>query len=82
MPTAANVLDDKAVPDSIFSFAVGCGAFGFLLGTWIAFSASPVVTTALPLIFAIVTGAGGVQIFGGGRGTNIPVRFNVESKSR
>ncbi len=36
---------------------IGAGAFGAMLGAWIALSSSPIVTAALPLIFAI---AGGV----------------------
>jgi hypothetical protein len=49
--------------NSTIGFAVGAGAFGLLLGSWIALSASPVITTVLPLIFGIITGAGGAQLF-------------------
>jgi hypothetical protein len=50
------------VVNSTIAFAVGAGAFGLLLGSWIALSASPVITI-LPLIFGVITGAGGVQLF-------------------
>jgi hypothetical protein len=53
----------RAAANSIIAFAVGAGAFGLLLGSWIALSASPVITTVLPLIFGVVTGAGGAQLF-------------------
>jgi hypothetical protein len=46
----------------LLTMAIGAGAFGFLLGMWIILSASPVVTTLLPLLFGLVGGAGGFQI--------------------
>jgi hypothetical protein len=39
------------------------GALGALIGAWISLSASPVVLTLLPLLFALVGGAAGAQIF-------------------
>lgn len=52
----------RSVTSSIIAFAAGAGAFGLLLGSWIALSASPVITTVLPLIFGVITGAGGAQL--------------------
>ena len=38
--------------------SVGAGAFGALVGTCAALSASPIVKTLLPLLFAVISGAG------------------------
>ena len=42
--------------------ATGMGALGALIGVWAALSSSPVVTTALPLIFAVAGGWGGFSL--------------------
>jgi len=54
--------DRAALGASLWALVSGAGAFGLLLGIWIVLSASPVVTTILPLLFGLVGGAGGLQI--------------------
>jgi len=51
---AASVPSDGAVPAPMIAVILGAGAFGALLGAWIVLSASPVVTTSLPLLFGLV----------------------------
>jgi hypothetical protein len=48
---------------AIVFLSLGAGAFGALLGCWIALSQSPVVTTVLPLLFAFAGGAGGAFLW-------------------
>lgn len=47
----------------IIFVSLGAASFGALLGCWIALSQSSVVTAVLPLLFALVGGAGGAVLW-------------------
>jgi len=46
-----------------YIIAAAAGALGALIGVWISLSASAVVLTLLPLLFGLIGGAAGAQIF-------------------